>query len=665
MGDLAAFTMTAEDEGAAAVADPEPTTAPAASEKPPPVAAAGESADDASKQATVQPAESIPKPAEELFCSSERGEIPSANEAAAFIKSLDRFLQNSFGAQLGQQQYKIPRLGGQDLDLASLYRTVLDAGGHDVVTQTKMWKTVGERMQIPPTVTSQSTSLKQHYHKFLLKYERNYRSRKMVLKEYGRSDAYAHLPRDDVEQIQEEPKVAKVIRQETASPAPPPAAMPPPAPPRPTPPAPQFHHNPIHGNSIRFMYDKIVSSVGPFFVLPSDFKSDKWDSILKALESGTPQAMSWSLNVLSVLAHETKHEIMLTQLPGLLEALLSIINRALLDMPVASSISDEHAYNSLGLAPEDKPKAAKGRADALQEPPMGPKPAVRGWWWEIESHGITAPDDVSLKRSMFAVAAAKIIRNASFSIANKEYLATIPYCVICLSNCLSNDVLQRLGTDGESLRFDALDTLSNIGSTISLPKHGMVGIGLMQSIAFLLGAPVMGERQFGKEVLDRSAIMAADLLSQLSLGTENAGVLSVQAAALGLYAWLTAHLQSKNESLVAAAITTLSRLMALPGQDSAGRFVKQRWAVKRTVDLATNTTDEGPGAITATFEAANALLIIAGSPAGKEALAPYEARLQRLAFSEAKQAAFLCKVLGAMRGGGGTMKGGTKRKAAE
>ena len=207
---------------------------------------------------------------------------------------------------------------------------------------------------------------------------------------------------------------------------------------------------------------------------------------------------------------------------------------------------------------------------------MGPKPAVRGWWWEIESHGITAPDDVSLKRSMFAVAAAKIIRNASFSIANKEYLATIPYCVICLSNCLSNDVLQRLGTDGESLRFDALDTLSNIGSTISLPKHGMVGIGLMQSIAFLLGAPVMGERQFGKEVLDRSAIMAADLLSQLSLGTENAGVLSVQAAALGLYAWLTAHLQSKKYRFSANIAGLAARYVALLARNGI-RTDQPRW----------------------------------------------------------------------------------------
>ena len=141
------------------------------------------------------------KPAEELLCSSERGEIPSANEAAAFIKSLQRFLQNSFGVQIGQKYYKVPRVGGQDLDLALLYRTVLDAGGHDAVTQARLWKTVGERMQIPSTITGQSTYLKQHYHKFLLPYERNYRCRKMVLNEYGRSDAYAHLPRDDVEQI--------------------------------------------------------------------------------------------------------------------------------------------------------------------------------------------------------------------------------------------------------------------------------------------------------------------------------------------------------------------------------------------------------------------------------------------------------------------------------
>ena len=40
------------------------------------------------------------------------------DEAAAFIKSLDRFLQNSFGVQIGQKYYKIPRMGGQDLDLA-------------------------------------------------------------------------------------------------------------------------------------------------------------------------------------------------------------------------------------------------------------------------------------------------------------------------------------------------------------------------------------------------------------------------------------------------------------------------------------------------------------------------------------------------------------------
>ena len=162
-----------------------------------------------------------------------------------------------------------------------------------------------------------------------------------------------------------------------------------------------------------------------------------------------------------------------------------------------------------------------------------------------------------------------------------------------------------------------MDTLANMGASMSLPKLGVMGKGLMQQIFVLLGGPIMmpasedgdsdddetkaasGEGSEDDDDDDdddedekvepelshriRGAILACDLLSQLSLGTENAHVIQQESMKLGAVAWLTSHLQ--NEKLQVAAVSALHRLVSLPGSTMAVAVAHQRWTLERLVQL--------------------------------------------------------------------------------
>ncbi|KAI7853836.1 hypothetical protein BDC45DRAFT_145451 [Circinella umbellata] len=64
-----------------------------------------------------------------------------------------------------------PILGGKKLDLLRIYKTVMDAGGYEKVTQNRGWKQVGDPFDFPPTCTNSAYILKAVYIKNLLGWE--------------------------------------------------------------------------------------------------------------------------------------------------------------------------------------------------------------------------------------------------------------------------------------------------------------------------------------------------------------------------------------------------------------------------------------------------------------------------------------------------------------
>ncbi|KAI8378016.1 uncharacterized protein BYT42DRAFT_614646 [Radiomyces spectabilis] len=64
-----------------------------------------------------------------------------------------------------------PVLGGKKLDLLKIYKTVIEAGGYDKVTQNRGWKQVGDPFNFPPTCTNSAYVLKSIYTRSLLGWE--------------------------------------------------------------------------------------------------------------------------------------------------------------------------------------------------------------------------------------------------------------------------------------------------------------------------------------------------------------------------------------------------------------------------------------------------------------------------------------------------------------
>jgi hypothetical protein len=75
---------------------------------------------------------------------------------------------------MGNSNFKVPSIGGRELDLCKLFKAVYVRGGSMQVSQRKLWKEIVNEFQIPSSCTSASFTLRNHYNKCLLAYEERY-----------------------------------------------------------------------------------------------------------------------------------------------------------------------------------------------------------------------------------------------------------------------------------------------------------------------------------------------------------------------------------------------------------------------------------------------------------------------------------------------------------
>lgn len=104
-------------------------------------------------------------------------------EKEMFQKNLFQFLQ-----ERNKSNLKIPQIGGKELDLHELYHSVIKRGGAQNVTARKLWKEIVNEFDLPPSCTSASFTLKNHYEKYLLAYEQKFffgRTEEEMIKELG------------------------------------------------------------------------------------------------------------------------------------------------------------------------------------------------------------------------------------------------------------------------------------------------------------------------------------------------------------------------------------------------------------------------------------------------------------------------------------------------
>ena len=635
--------------GVTPAAVPAPATQPEPKEALVPGTTPGVGVGEEKKATTTSPTTTEPPaPAREkevdvnVLCVTEKGDIlpVGKDQDAMFIQSLRRFILVRHGQQLGHGQYKIPRLGKEDVNLALLYRSVLNCGGYqNCVTRKGSWRNVAIHMKVPSTVTNSAYMLRTHYEKYLLDYECTFwkkgidfvggggmppPSALMKASDLRKGGAQAMRQTKQMQPGVGSGSALKPGEQGKSSIA---------------------QSRMVAMQQVQEIMTKISPSIGPYFVVPANFEIKRWNEIMRALTSGTMKGLSWSLNTLALIVYDARNEVCLPKLPGLLGALVTVVNSCLVEYPIGikrrsretsgsqqprgASNSNNKTHASSGVKSPGNRKQGQGAAAQAKEPSNMEEDKDNPWWWTLESYDIVSPDEETYMRSTQAVAACQIIRNLSFTRGNAEHIAAHPYCVGCLVRCLGHDLLFRHGTDGSRLRFASLDTLSNIGACVSLPNLGMLGKGLMQQVAILLGAPIMmdgetvasdvkeeedgrGSGDKGSKNLDKvgddddamddvtkGAVLACDLLSQLSLGTENAHLIQQESCQLGIVAWLTTHLKivkglkagdesQSRFSLLCAAVSALQRLVSLPGsEETIIRVCRQRWCLGRLIKVST------------------------------------------------------------------------------
>lgn len=87
--------------------------------------------------------------------------------ADEFTATVFEFLREN-----GVTNLKIPCIGGKELNLNQLYKAVTTRGGFKTVTDKKLWKDIVNEFNLPASCTSASFTLKTHYSKYLLDYEK-------------------------------------------------------------------------------------------------------------------------------------------------------------------------------------------------------------------------------------------------------------------------------------------------------------------------------------------------------------------------------------------------------------------------------------------------------------------------------------------------------------
>jgi len=76
-----------------------------------------------------------------------------------------------FNTLHGRENFKVPQIGGKELDLYRLYKEVVNRGGSCLVSENKQWKEIVNALELPASCTSASFTLRNHYNRCLHAYE--------------------------------------------------------------------------------------------------------------------------------------------------------------------------------------------------------------------------------------------------------------------------------------------------------------------------------------------------------------------------------------------------------------------------------------------------------------------------------------------------------------
>ncbi|CAN1279786.1 Armadillo repeat-containing protein LFR [Linum perenne] len=271
--------------------------------------------------------------------------------------------------------------------------------------------------------------------------------------------------------------------------------------------------------------------LGPSLQVHNTFADQNNKRIVLALQSGLKSELRWALNTLTLLSFKEKEDLRkdsLAKIPGLLDALLQVIDDWR-DIALPKELSKStrvralganslvtgfgHEYKTLGsvTTPSNTLGSSTNEASVLKNAAK-----VRSSEWWSEEDGIFNLDDEGrAERQQCAVAASNIIRNFSFMPENEVVMAQLRHCVETVFQCMEDH-----NSEDEELVTNALETVVNLAPLLDLrilssQKPSFINMTekrAVQAVMAILGSSVKAWQmlQIHKRLVDLLTVQAVD-----------------------------------------------------------------------------------------------------------------------------------------------------------
>ncbi|KAK9835951.1 hypothetical protein WJX81_000786 [Elliptochloris bilobata] len=404
-----------------------------------------------------------------------------AEQRAAFLASLERHWARERSPGYHGGHWAPPKVSSRNIDLAALYREVGRRGGADAVTAHTGWKAIARALGLEESAKAAAT-LRSTFEAFLggyagLHYDAaHWRQGAAALEAAERDEKRAAV-------------AARKAAAKAATPSASPAAsggagsgftigaVPTGAKRKPTI-GPGAARNAqaerqaaaaVAAAAAREveaqrqaekLLERVAPLPGPCLVILGGFERARLHDINLALRSGLAGVVPWALNIAGLASFQARPELLLDELPGLLPALLRVIEVGLGDgnlhaAEAASAAADEaEAQEERECAARAVGWPCKAGCKRAREPPGAPK----GWWWEAPEEGLLSDGGAGDERFTWALAAASALRNLAVTPANQPHVASAA-SVTVLVRCLDlRDTLRSPGCN--ELAEDALELLA-------------------------------------------------------------------------------------------------------------------------------------------------------------------------------------------------------------
>ncbi|XP_065863194.1 armadillo repeat-containing protein LFR [Euphorbia lathyris] len=396
--------------------------------------------------------------------------------------------------------------------------------------------------------------------------------------------------------------------------------------------------------------DSIAPSnlLGPSLQVHTSFIDQNSKRIVLALQSGLKSELTWALNTLTMLSFKEKEDMRkdsLTKIPGLLDALLQVIDdwrdialpkdskklrsRTLGANSVVTGFGN--GYETLG-SNNTPTHSGLGSGSSVTDIP-GHRSAAKGrkkQWWFDEDGLFNLDEEGRAEKQHCAVAASNIIRNFSFMPENEVVMAQHRHCLETVFQCIEDHC-----TEDEELVTNALETIVNLAPLLDLrifssskPSYiKMTEKRAVEAIMGMLGSAIKAWH-----------CAAAELLGRMIINPDNEPFLLPFVPQI--HKRLVDLLSIQALDAQAAAVGALYNLAEV-NMDCRLKLASERWAVDRLLKVI-RTPHPVPEVCR---KAAMIIESLVAEPQNKVLLLSYENTFAEILFSESRYSDTFARIL--------------------